>query len=357
MRNLIAPFAFGLALAATNATASEAAPKSAKPAAEATKPAGAAVASIKPNLKLAAATPAAVSPTAAATKSEDDAEVDLSVRIAEKLAELRAKQALRAEEAARARKVNEARRRKEAEAAAAAAAAAAVAAAKPKNGTHWTYEGEFGPENWSKINTAWASCNTGNRQSPIDLRDGLKVDLEQVTFDYHPSSFNEIDNGHTIQVNVAGGNFLTVGGTTYELQQFHFHRPGEERINGKGTEMVVHLVHKSYDGKTAVLAVLLERGVANPMIQTVWNNLPLEKLTTVTPSIVLDVNEILPARRDYFTYMGSLTEPPCTENVLWIVMKQPMTASPQQMALFSRLYPFNARPIQPSNGRMVKESM
>ncbi|WP_312519435.1 carbonic anhydrase family protein [Massilia sp.] len=357
MRNLIAPFAFGLALAATNATASEAAPKSAKPAAEAAKPAAAAVASIKPNLKLAAATPAAASPTAAATKSEDDAEVDLSVRIAEKLAELRAKQALRAEEAARARKINEAKRRKEAEAAAAAAAAAAVAAAKPKNGTHWTYEGEFGPENWSKINTAWASCNTGNRQSPIDLRDGLKVDLEQVTFDYHPSSFNEIDNGHTIQVNVAGGNFLTVGGTTYELQQFHFHRPGEERINGKGTEMVVHLVHKSYDGKTAVLAVLLERGVANPMIQTVWNNLPLEKLTVVTPSIVLDVNEILPARRDYFTYMGSLTEPPCTENVLWIVMKQPMTASPQQMALFSRLYPFNARPIQPSNGRMVKESM
>lgn len=361
MRNLIAPFAFGLALAAANATASEAAPNAsktaAKPAAEAAKPAAAAVASIKPTLKLAAAAPVAASPVAAAAKSEDDAEVDLSVRIAEKLAELRAKQALRAEEAARARKVNDARRRKEAEAAAAAAAAAAVAAAKPKNGTHWTYEGEFGPENWSKINTAWASCNTGNRQSPIDLRDGLKVDLEQVTFDYHPSSFNEIDNGHTIQVNVAGGNFLTVGGTTYELQQFHFHRPGEERINGKGTEMVVHLVHKSYDGKTAVLAVLLERGVANPMIQTVWNNLPLEKLTTVTPSIVLDVNEILPARRDYFTYMGSLTEPPCTENVLWIVMKQPMTASPQQMALFSRLYPFNARPIQPSNGRMVKESM
>jgi len=355
MRNLIAPFAFGLALAAANATASEAAPKSDKPA-EAVKAAAAAVPSIKPNLKLAAATPAAAAPAAAASKSEDDAEVDLSVRIAEKLAELRAKQALRAEQAARARKVNDAKRRKDAEAAAAAAAIAATAAAKPKNGTHWTYEGEFGPENWSKINTAWASCNTGNRQSPIDLRDGLKVDLEQVTFDYHPSSFNEIDNGHTIQVNVAGGNFLTVGGTTYELQQFHFHRPGEERINGKGTEMVVHMVHKSYDGKLAVLAVLLERGIANPMIQTVWNNLPLEKLTTVTPSIVLDVNEILPARRDYFTYMGSLTEPPCTENVLWIVMKQPMTASPQQMALFSRLYPFNARPIQPSNGRMIKES-
>ena len=343
MRNLIAPFVFGLALTAANATASEPAPGASKPAAKpvadaaspTAKPA-AALASIKPNLKLAAAGSAAAASPPASAKSEDDAEVDLSVRIAEKLAELRAKQALRAEEAARARKINDAKRRKEAEAAAVLATAAAVAAAKPKNGTHWSYEGEFGPENWSKINSAWASCNTGNRQSPIDLRDGLKVDLEQVTFDYHPSSFNEIDNGHTIQVNVAGGNFLTVGGTTYELQQFHFHRPGEERINGKGTEMVVHLVHKSYDGKIAILAVLLERGDANPMIQTVWNNLPLEKHTTVTPSIVLDVNEILPARRDYFTYMGSLSEPPCTENVLWLVMKQPMTASPQQMALFSR---------------------
>lgn len=341
MRNLIALFALSLSLTVATAHANDAAPT--KPAAE--KPA--AIASIKPNLRPAGATPAA------AQKSEEDAEVDLSVRIAEKLAELRAKQALRAEEAARARRAADARRKKEA----AAAAAAAIEAAKPKNGTHWTYEGEFGPENWSKINTAWAACNTGNRQSPIDLRDGIKVDLEQINFDYHPGSFNEIDNGHTIQVNVAGGNFLSVGGTTYELQQFHFHRPGEERINGKGTEMVVHLVHKSYDNKIAILAVLLERGDANPMIQTVWNNLPLEKHMTVTPSIVIDVNEILPARRDYFTYMGSLSEPPCTENVLWLVMKQPMTASPQQMALFSRLYPFNSRPVQQANGRMIKESM
>jgi carbonic anhydrase len=342
MRKLIALFALGLVTA--TAGANEPAPK-AKPdakaeaaKAESIKP------SIKPNLKAAAAP---------AQKSEEEAEVDLSVRIAEKLAELRAKQALRAEAAARAKKAADAKRKQEA----LAAAAAAEKARAPKNGTHWTYDGEFGPANWANINTAWAKCATGNRQSPIDLRDGIKVDLEQITFDYHPSSFNEIDNGHTIQVNVAGGNFLTVGNTTYELQQFHFHRPSEERINGKGTEMVVHLVHKSYDGKTAVLAVLLERGAANPMIQTVWNNLPLEKMTTVSPSIVLNVNDILPQRRDYFTYMGSLTEPPCTEDVLWLVMKQPMTASPQQMALFSRLYPLNARPVQPSNGRMIKESM
>ncbi len=344
MRNLIALFA--LSLVTATASANDPAPKADKAA----KP-ELVKASIKPNLKASAVS--AVAAPAAVQKSEEEAEVDLSVRIAEKLAELRAKQEARAQAAARARKAADARRKQEA----LAAAAAAAREHAPKNGTHWSYDGEFGPANWANINSAWAKCSTGNRQSPIDLRDGMKVDLEQIAFDYHPSSFNEIDNGHTIQVNVGGGNFITVGNTTYELQQFHFHRPSEERINGKGTEMVVHLVHKSYDGKLAVLAVLLERGQANPMIQTVWNNLPLEKQTTVAPSIVLDVNEILPEKRDYFTYMGSLTTPPCTEDVLWLVMKQPMTASPQQMALFSRLYPLNARPVQPSNGRMIKESM
>jgi carbonic anhydrase len=165
-----------------------------------------------------------------------------------------------------------------------------------------------------------------------------------------------IDNGHTVQVTVGPGNYISLQNRTFELLQFHFHRPSEERINGKSFEMVVHLVHKDADGKLAVIAVLLERGKAQSMIQTVWNNLPLEKHEVVTPSVVLDVNELLPARRDYFTYMGSLTTPPCTEGVLWMVMKQPVEASPAQMAIFSRLYPFNARPIQANSGRVVKES-
>lgn len=364
MRHLIALFACSLAMAGASASDPAPPPASAKPAAEFKasdakldgksadvrailegKGSVPAKPSIRPVLKTAAAPAPAPAPAA----DEDQAEVDLSVRIAERLAQLREQQAARAAAAARARRAAEARRRKEAE-------AAIAAANKPKNGTHWSYEGEYGPANWPNINSNWAKCGTGNRQSPIDLRDGIKVDLEQIAFDYHPSSFSEIDNGHTIQVNVGGGNFLTVGNMTYELQQFHFHRPSEERINGKGTEMVIHFVHRSVEGKLLVLAVLLERGKANPLIQTVWNNLPLEKQMTVSPSIVLDPNEGLPEKRDYFTYMGSLTEPPCTEDVLWIVMKQPIQASPAQMALFSRLYPLNARPVQPSNGRMIKES-
>jgi carbonic anhydrase len=276
-------------------------------------------------------------------EQEAQAEADLSAKIQERLAIMRANQAARAAAAAKAKKE--------------AAAKAAKEAAKPKVYSNvWSYEGESGPANWGTINPAWAKCATGNRQSPIDIRDGMKVELEQIGFDYHPSSFNVTDNGKTVQVMVGGGNFLNVGNRMYELVQFHFHRPSEERINGKGYEMVVHLVHKDAEGHIAMLALLLERGKPQPVIQTVWNNLPLEKYETAAPSTVLDPLELLPARRDYYTFMGSMTTPPCQEGVLWIVMKEPVQASPQQMALFSRLYPLNARPVQPSSGRIIKES-
>jgi carbonic anhydrase len=357
MRNLIVLFAFSLALSA--ASASE--PPAAKPAAAAAAASSSASATatakepsikpainpiIKPSIK-----PSAAASEAAQKAKEDEAELDLSERIAVRLAEMRATQAARAAAAAKARKVADARKRE-----AVIIAAAPPPPPPPARGTHWTYDGESGPGNWSKINVDWGKCSTGNRQSPIDLRDGIKVDLEQITFDYHQSSFTEVDNGHTIQVTVGTGNFITVNNQTYELQQFHFHRPSEEKINGKGTEMVMHLVHKSAEGKLAVVAVLLERGKAHPLIQTVWNNLPLEKLESVSPTVVLDLMEALPAKRDYFTFMGSLSEPPCTEGVLYIVMKQVMQASPAQLALFSRLYPLNARPVQTGNGRVIKES-
>lgn len=363
MRNLIVFFACSLAVSSASAND----PHAAK-SAETVKPAAAAAASsasasasasatakepsIKPSIKPMIGKPAIEKPAAAAEKSkEDEAELDLSERIAVRLAEMRATQAARASKAAKARKVAEARQRE-----AVIIAAAPPPPPPPARGTHWSYDGESGPGNWSKINVDWGKCSTGTRQSPIDLRDGIKVDLEQVTFDYHQSSFSEVDNGHTIMVTVGGGNFITVNNQTYELQQFHFHRPSEEKINGKGTEMVIHLVHKSAEGKIAVVAVLLERGKAHPLMQTIWNNLPLEKLESVSPSVIIDLMDALPAKREYYTFMGSLSEPPCTEGVLYIVMKQTMQASPAQMALFSRLYPFNARPVQGSNGRVIKES-
>jgi len=359
MRNLIALFACSCVVMSASAANDPAAAAAAKLAASVSKPASAMVppASSKKTEKAEKAEkaekpePKKAEP-AAAQASEEDAEVELSAKIAERLAALRERQQVRATAAARAKKTADLKRKQEEQA---AAAAAAIAAA-PKHGTVWSYEGETGPANWPKINVDWAKCGTGNRQSPIDLRDGIKVNLEHISFDYHPSSFSEVNNGHTIQVTVGEGNFITVANTVYELQQFHFHRPSEEKINGKGTEMVMHLVHKSAEGKMAIVAVLLERGQPHGLMQTIWDNLPLEKLEVVAPSIVIDPTDALPEKREYFTYMGSLTEPPCTENVLWMVFKQPRQASPAQMALFSRLYPLNARPVQATSGRMIKES-
>ena len=346
MRHLSALLACSLAAMAVMASAKDA-PAAASASASAPMSASARAAAMKTLTesvkgkegKKEVKAPVVVAPTA--REKEEAAEIDLSERIAARLAEMRATQAARA--AARAKR------------------AAVVKAAPPPpppvaRGTHWSYEGDSGPANWSKINVDWGKCGNGSRQSPIDIRDGMKVELEQISFDYHPSSFNVVDNGHTVQVGVSGGNYITVQNRMFELQQFHFHRPSEERINGKAFEMVVHLVHRVAEGRQAVLALLLERGAPQATIQTVWNNLPLEKFETMQPTILLDPAEMLPARRDYYTYMGSMTEPPCSEGVLWMVMKQPVQASPAQMALFSRLYPLNARPIQPTNGRIIKES-
>ena len=138
--------------------------------------------------------------------------------------------------------------------------------------------------------------------------------------------------------------------------QFHFHRPSEERVNGVGYDMVVHLVHKDIDGKLVVLAILIQEGKANSLVQTIWNNMPLEKNETVSPSGTIDMNQLLPVNRQYYTYMGSLTTPPCTEGVLWVVFKEPIELSQDQISIFSRMYPMNARPVQSAAGRLIKES-
>lgn len=246
-----------------------------------------------------------------------------------------------------------------------AAQAAKAAVAKPRakpapahggHAAHWSYDGEGGPAQWGAMKPEFAKCSTGTRQSPIDIRDGIRVQLDPVLFDYKPSGFRVIDNGHTVQVNVAAGNSIEVTGRRYELVQFHFHRPSEERIDGRQFDMVAHLVHKDLEGRLAVVAVLLDRGSAQPLVQTIWNNLPLEKGEEVPARGTIDLNALLPPDRSYFTYMGSLTTPPCSEGVLWMVLKQPVPISPEQIAIFSRLYPMNARPIQSASGRLIKES-
>lgn len=238
----------------------------------------------------------------------------------------------------------------------AAAGARRPTAVPMPDAPRWAYEGAHGPGEWARLAPENATCASGQRQSPIDITDGIKVDLDAVQFDYKPSGFRVVDNGHTVQVNVAPGNTIEVLGRHYELVQFHFHRPSEERIDGKPFDMVVHLLHKSADGKLAMIAVLLERGSAQPVVQAVWNNLPLEKGDEVAAKAPIDVSALLPTDRRYYTYMGSLTTPPCSEGVLWMVMKAPVQISPEQLAIFARLYPMNARPIQAPHGRLIKES-
>lgn len=234
-------------------------------------------------------------------------------------------------------------------------AAKPTAAKKPAPGD-WSYEGVAGPQAWGRLKPEFAKCGSGTRQSPIDIRDGIRVDLDPVQFDYKPGAFRVLDNGHTVQVNVAPGSSIEVMGRRFELEQFHFHRPSEERIDGRQFDMVVHLVHKDIEGRFAVVAVLLERGSAHPLVQSVWNNLPLEKGDAVSARAPLDPARLLPEDTRYFTYMGSLTTPPCSEGVLWMVMQQPVGVSPEQIDVFARLYPMNARPLQQASGRLIKQS-
>lgn len=274
---------------------------------------------------------------------------ELRERLDQKLAEVRAAQAKGHTSSPRAP-------HKAAKSGAADTAHSASRAASHGHAAHWAYAGEQGPEAWGAMQSEFATCKLGQRQSPIDIRDGIRVDLEPIAFDYRPTAFRVIDNGHTVQINLDRGNAIAVMGRRFELVQFHFHRPSEERINGRQFAMVAHLVHKDLEGKLAVVAVLIDPGKANAVVQQIWNNLPLEKNEEQRASTLLDVAALLPENRTYYTYMGSLTTPPCSEGVLWMVLKQPVESSLDQIGIFSRLYPMNARPVQPSNGRLIKES-
>ena len=230
--------------------------------------------------------------------------------------------------------------------------------AEPKH-VHWSYTGaKDGAAQWHKLSPEFRQCAAGQRQSPIDIRGGVRLTLENVKFDYKSSPLRIIDNGHTVQVNYAPGSSITVGGKTYELVQFHFHKPAEERVNGRGFEMVAHLVHKDKEGRLAVVAVLLIAGSDHPLIQTLWNNLPIAQLREdELPAVKIDVAQLLPKARGYYTYIGSLTTPPCTEGVQWIVLKTPVQVSREQIDVFAKVHDKSARPTQAANGRLIKETL
>jgi len=221
----------------------------------------------------------------------------------------------------------------------------------------WTYEGASGPEVWGRMRPEWAACAEGQRQAPIDLRDTIQVDLEPPVFDFRETRFRVLDTGRTLAVQVGDGMGMTVRGTRYALERFTFHRPSEISIDGQRSDMAVHFALGTPDGQRAVLVVHLARSEQpNPVLQAVLNNLPLERGGHYMPAQTIDLGGLLPSDSGHYLFIGSLSEPPCTEGVLWVVMKQTLPVSAAQLAIFARLYGYNARPVQPVNGRLVLES-
>ncbi len=217
---------------------------------------------------------------------------------------------------------------------------------------HWTYEGPEGPEYWGSLSPDYAVCSTGKQQSPIDIPSSAALNPADLKFDYKPSQLNILNNGHTIQGMYDAGSTLTVDGVPYKLVQFHFHNPSEHEANGKLDAMELHLVHQNAQGGLAVVGVWIQPGAENKALAPVFSNMPKqEQDAKPVPGATVDAAGFLPATQTYYRYDGSLTTPPCTQGVKWLVMSAPVTASAEQLAAYKAImYPTN-RPVQPLNGR------
>ena len=236
-------------------------------------------------------------------------------------------------------------------------AIASSTCSKTASHVHWGYEGEGGPDNWGCLQSEYAKCSSGERQSPIGISLTNKAKLDAIYLNYYPAPLKIINNGHTIQINCKNGSTVSLGNKKYELLQFHFHNPSEHKVNGQSYCMEAHFVHKGEDGKLAVIGVMMEEGKGNDFITTLWNNLPKDtgKEHAVT-DVRINANQFFPKNMDYYTYAGSLTTPPCSEIVTWIVLKTPVQVSKPQIEKFTALFKKSARPIQPQHGRTVWES-
>jgi carbonic anhydrase len=241
-----------------------------------------------------------------------------------------------------------------------AAAVSVPAGPRAQWKTPWSYEGAKGPEHWGDLDPDYAACTFGKEQSPIDIRNPEKAELPALRFVYRSSPLKIINNGYTaVRVNYdpGNGNFLIVGDERYELTQFHFHHPSEEYIHGKPYDMVAHLMHRASDGKVAAVAVLLRAGSANATMQRLWKHMPQTPgKEELIAGVEVNPAGLLPRDTSYYTYMGSQTAPPCTEGVTWFVLKTPVEISAEEISTFAALYPQDVRPLQPLNGRVVRES-
>jgi carbonic anhydrase len=233
-------------------------------------------------------------------------------------------------------------------------ASAQALAAEP---VHWEYTGKAGAANWSELDQTFATCKLGKEQSPVDIRGAKPAKLAPLAFSYTAGPAQVLNNGHTVQVNLADGGGLDLAeDKRYKLVQFHFHTPSEELIKGKRYPLVAHLVHKNDAGELAAVAVLFKEGKENQALQPIFADLPAAYGEKRALADGFNAETLLPARRGYYAFQGSLTTPPCSEGVRWRVLTTQVDISKQQLAAFRKLYPMNARPVQPLNGRVIQVS-
>ncbi len=221
----------------------------------------------------------------------------------------------------------------------------------------WEYSGKNGPLRWGKLDPAYKACSAGHEQSPIDIRGArLNKALQPIDFHYISGAVTLENNGHTIEVHVNPGSYIVAAGVRYDLQQYHFHHPSEEAVKGKLTDMVIHLVHKSTDGRLAVVAVRMREDIGSPsaVLATLWQHLPKTAGASEKVTEFVNPRGLLPADRAYWTYTGSLTTPPCTEGVQWFVLEQEMSLSRDQLNTFTAIFRMNSRPLQDAHGRRIE---
>ena len=228
--------------------------------------------------------------------------------------------------------------------------------ATEKTSPHWSYEGEAGPEHWGELSADFLMCSEGWNQSPIDLVNNVHTNAPELQLEYYSSKLNEINNGHSIQQNMEPGSFLRIPerNLVTELKQFHFHSPSEHTIEGKSFAMEIHFVHADKDGKLTVVGVLVDEGEEHPVLNQLWAFMPENPGDTSQEPIGIEETDLLPPTREYYAYSGSLTTPPCTEGVKWLVLKNTIQASAEQIATFkSKVGPATNRPVQPINARVI----
>jgi carbonic anhydrase len=221
---------------------------------------------------------------------------------------------------------------------------------------HWTYEGEAGAAHWGDLSPAFKTCQIGLEQSSIDLANSVTAELGGPDIAYRTMQLRVINNGHTIQVNADPGSSCMIGGTRYELQQFHFHHPSEHLLSGKPFDLECHFVHRSAAGDFAVIGVFVRPGGTNVALQPIWSAMPAHEGPERAAGITIDPGALLPAGHGFFRYMGSLTTPPCTQGIVWTLLRQSIEASPEQIRQFAALFINNARPVQGRNRRYLLQS-